>query len=357
MEYISVASWDATDEQSAAFFDSLREHRNVSVVMFNGIILEKKGCTALSALLENPGSNIHTLYLVNINIPDPEVEDSLDGVDDECISIISNALIQNRTLRSLSLSCSVLSATGWNTLSSFLSHHTCTLEILLLGGCRLGDEGITSLGEALTVNKSLKCLDLGSFDSITLAGCQELSKCLRTSTSALEELFLEYRNMNDEKILVLIEALAGNASFKKLQVKGYGVTDGVLKVLSRLLCDKASIDGTCASNHTFCRLITERHLPPDISSLLKINENDNKSEVARHKILEQHFIGRGNVGTVNHVFASLPEIVLPLAIEYVGRNNNHGLTPMYNAVRGYPAMFHHCLGSMICRGMKRKGAV
>ena len=354
LEHIQVCTLDSTAEQSAAFFSSLSEHRRLMVVIFESIFIERMGCTALSALLENPATKIHTLHL-EYNNEDEEGID--DGIDDECTAILSNACIKNSTLRSLSLRGNSLSAAGWSMFSKFISYASCSLETLLLQGCQIGDEGVVTLADALTVNKSVKFLDLSYNESITMVGWQELSKCLRGSSSTLEELYLDGCDINDGKAFVLIATLAGNSSLKKLHLRHAVLTDTFWKGLSRLLCDNMCIESTFSSNHTFCRLFTGTSLPHGVSSLLKINENENKSEVAHHKILGQHFVGDENGSAVNHVFAGLPEIVLPFVIECLGRNNHYGLTPMYNAVRGYPAVFENCSSCMICRGIKRKAAV
>ena len=237
-------------------------------------------------------------------------------------------MINNRTLRSLSLRGNSLSATGWRMLSTFISHSTCALETLLLQDCFIGDKSIGSLADALTVRKSLKFLDLRSYNaSVTLVGWQELSRCLRGSSSTLEELYLDGCDINEEKALVLLATLTENSSLKKLQVHRATLTDMFWGGLSRLvLFDKESIESTYSSNHTFCSLYTGTSLPREISSLLKINEHENKSEVAHCMIIGQHSGGGENGGAVNHVFASLPEIVLPFVIEYLGRNNQYGLS-------------------------------
>jgi hypothetical protein len=349
LEHIRVCTRGATAEQSAAFFDSVRNHRRLLAVIFDSIIIERMGCTALAAFLDDPATKIQTLHLTHNNVD--------EGIDDECMEILSNAWINNRTLRSLSLRGNELSATGWRMLLTFISHSTCALETLLLQDCFIGDESIGSLADALTVKKSLKFLDLSYNASVTLVGWQELSRYLRGSSSTLEELYLDGCDINEEKALVLIATLAENSSLKKLQVHRAALTDTFWEGLSHLLFDKESIESTYSSNHTFCSRYTGTSLPREISSLLKINEHENKLEVAHRKIIGQHFGGGENGGAVNHVFASLPEIVLPFVIEYLGRNNQYGLTPMYNAVRGYPAACQNRASCMIPRGIKRKEAV
>jgi len=116
--------------------------------------------------------------------------------------------------------------------------------------------------------------------------------------------------------------------------------------LCRALCDETNISCTYYSNHTLQTLIVHRTLPSvlidvDIlkygSSLVTMNLNDNKFEVARQKILKTHFSGGSDY---LHVFASMPETVMPFVFAWIGRNTlGRESTLMFNVVRGFPVLF------------------
>ncbi len=66
-----------------------------------------------------------------------------------------------------------------------------------------------------------------------------------------------------------------------------------------------------------------------------MNDNENKVEVAREKILNSHFTGEAvDIG----VFARMPEALLPHAIEWIGRDRL-GFSLMYQFVAGNPLYF------------------
>jgi hypothetical protein len=66
----------------------------------------------------------------------------------------------------------------------------------------------------------------------------------------------------------------------------------------------------------------------NVSSLLEMNKQSNKSEVARKKILR----------TVNiHTFVHMRESMLPFAIEWVGRDDL-GFSLMYFVVQELPTL-------------------
>ena len=95
---------------------------------------------------------------------------------------------------------------------------------------------------------------------------------------------------------------------------------------------------------------------------LHVNGNDNKSKVARQKILERHFAGgdvdenigfaRGSTDIVQ-VVAGMPESVLVHAIEWIGRDNL-GYSVMNDFVRGFPHLFDPEDGPRAAAGRKRK---
>jgi hypothetical protein len=67
----------------------------------------------------------------------------------------------------------------------------------------------------------------------------------------------------------------------------------------------------------------------------EMNQNENKAEVARQKILQHHFL-EGNANM--HAFARFPETSMPFAMEWIGRNRD-GRTLMYNFAKEFPTLF------------------
>jgi hypothetical protein len=69
-----------------------------------------------------------------------------------------------------------------------------------------------------------------------------------------------------------------------------------------------------------------------------MNANEDKAEVARQKIMKQHFPVVVTEEVNMLVFARMPETVMPFAIEWIGRTDL-GLSLMYNVARGLPTLF------------------
>lgn len=297
------------------------------------------------------------------------------------IEILCNAIITNKCLRLLDLAeigdlsrCCV-------SLSMVLSHPMCSLEELSLKDNEIGDEGIICLGSALAVNKTLRRLNSSDNGEISLVGWEEFSTCLATPHSALKELILERCNVDNEKAEVLFSALRENTSLKILNIwdndyftlRGFfaffhvlpgskcaieelrihlpdGLDDEDMEheweIVFRALCDTRSIESTYSSNHIFhtsevfdCMVEYSEDeygtLLEEIHTMLSMNKNPNKAEVARKKILMYHF-SKGNSGI--NALTCLHETVLPHAIEWMGRDEL-GYSSMFRFVQSLPMLF------------------
>ncbi len=249
----------------------------------------------------------------------------------------------------------------------------------------MDDEGITCLGDALTVNKSLKHLNLTWNESITLEGWQGFASILSIPNYTLRTIVLSQCEINDEEASVITTALAEKTSVKVLDmshnlISNSGlvlvfnvllnckpsleklllreneiivdeVTDTEWSILSLALCDTCSIDMTHSSNHHFHTLELsdgdEEGIPDDILSRMRMNKNENKLEVEHEKILKHHFSAADSVRKV----ASMSETLLPFLIALIGRSKD-GYSAMHNHVRGMPTLFDIRNSSQV--GIKRK---
>jgi hypothetical protein len=349
-------------------FASLTAYNNLYEIAVRDSSIELKGWMALSELLQNPTSKIHKLELQGTTL------------DDDCITTLSISLIRNNSVKLLNMRINPeVSATGVGKFCEVLSHRSCTIENLKIGDDIMDINFTTNLGDALAVNTSLKYLSWN--DPLPLEGLRGFAQCLRNPISSLEELDLSNCGINDEGLIVLIRAVQGSVSLKQLLFGGNlvtkrglmvifnsllngGLTLEVLdlhendinfdalteehwRVLCRALCDNSSIDSTFCSNHTLHGFRLDvfdedadnwlNEIVCHIESSLEINRRTKcKEEAAREKILKHHFVGGEN--TSINVFARMPEIVLPFAIEWIGRNSL-GYSLMYLFVQQFPLLF------------------
>jgi hypothetical protein len=131
-------------------------------------------------------------------------------------------------------------------------------------------------------------------------------------------------------------ALANNTSMRKLII-GHETSSSVREAISRVLCDKSSIDSTFSSCHSLHTIAyRQSDIQDDCEYYLQMNKNDDIAEVARRKIFEEHF-SEAKLDTNVQMFARLPASVLP---EWIGRDGL-GYSLMFRFVQSIPALVAH----------------
>ena len=109
---------------------------------------------------------------------------------------------------------------------------------------------------------------------------------------------------------------------------------------------------TYNSNHTLHELGDEDYydamnFPDDLVLLLELNENKDKTEVARQKILQTHFSTEDNDTSNIQELLDMELEVIPTAIAWIGRSSHNGwrgmnvsgLSLLYNLIRRVPDLF------------------
>ena len=235
LERISLNGNNLGGKRVTKFINALQDHRNLLELEIVDNSMSRIGFLALSKLLQHPKSKIHCL----------KVGDSFTSqhsFGDEYITILTGALVVNKTIKILAFDGHNVTANGWRVFSCILFSPICSLERLTLHGVRLDDEGITFIGDSLVKNKVLNYLNLSYNSQITPVGWQGFSICLRSSTCALQELDLSscgavngiagglatntsvktmnisYCRINDAGAIEIADSLAVNSSLKVLKI-------------------------------------------------------------------------------------------------------------------------------------------
>ena len=276
-----------------------------------------------------------------------------NNIDDGGMTVLSNLLGNNTALKSLNLTNNrFITPAGWQAFFNRLQTCHLVLEELDLTFNTIDDAGIPPLAIALSNASSLSRLRLGDNSSVTPAGWMALSTLLRPGSS-LEELYLTSgNNINDETVIGFANVLVNNTSTKTLKLGYSGSTITLMgwEAITNVLCNKSSIDSIYRSNHTLQNVGWVDNRPDDLLSYLKLNENDNKSEVARQKILQHHFLSGDNINIDE--FLDMDMEVLPHAIAWIGRDGT-GQSLLFKLVQSMPTLFHSDM-KVDAIGYKRK---
>jgi len=410
LQRIDLSSNEIDDDAAKELIESLNGYGSLVELSLGHNFIRVKGCAALEKLISSPTSNLKELDLQSNRIDDKAIailtrslakntsikkvdlgdnygvtddgwqhfftclqnpSSSIEQLDlganriaDQGIISLGNALAKNTTLECLDLSSSSslqhfvpITADGWRSFFTSLRNSKSVVQDILLRGCGIDEEGLAILADALNNNSTLKILDLSKNPQVTAASWRRFfTACLRSPKSSLEGLFL-CENLAEEADELMADLAGAIAHNDKLEAIDLGENPSITKTgwshFSRLLCDKSSITSIYESNHTVNYFGPER-LPLDLDDLVKLNEHENKKEVAREKILRHYFQDGANI----QEFLDMKLKVLPHAMAWLGGESswtggkNTGRTPLYQLLRSLPSLFES--QSSRLTGRKRK---
>ena len=164
-------------------------------------LLDSKCVSILSEILKT-NKTIKRLVLVS---------SSLTGG----IKQVSDSLFNNETLEQLAL-CDVTGITDEDMthLSTILATNT-TLKELRLINCNITDNGVRYICEGLTKNQTLTMLDIGRNRQITSVSTSTIVDLIQTTTS-LTTLYLDKTSLNNDDIKTICTSLTKNTTIREL---------------------------------------------------------------------------------------------------------------------------------------------
>jgi len=158
---------------------------------------------------------------------------TINHLTDATAISLSNALLHNITLKSLSLTGNRNGTnSGWIILATSLRE--IMLEKLHISDNFIDGMGITAIAESLENNSSIRELDL-SYNSIGDIGVTALSTVLRHPISALEKLDVKWNSIGEMGATVIADALENNFSLRELSLSGNSIGDIGVTSISNVL--------------------------------------------------------------------------------------------------------------------------
>ncbi|KAL3771393.1 hypothetical protein ACHAWU_004666 [Discostella pseudostelligera] len=210
LERLDIRHCEIGDEMAACLVAALNSAPSLVELGLSDNGIGMWCCKAFGILLTNTEFKIHLLDLGG------------NGLDDKCIEILANALIQNSTIRVLHLHFShLVTSLGWSKFSAYLSNSKCSLHKLVLSSNDVAHQKTSSLVNSLALNNTLKCLDFQlRSDGDQCIAWHSISPCFRSPNSALERLDIELVGIDDEGAPAIALLLAENTSLKALDISG-----------------------------------------------------------------------------------------------------------------------------------------
>ena len=177
------------------------------------------------------GSGVKQLWLYNTGIWEPDCEALCEllksshslqdlhihqnNLSSVSVATIITGLSDNSSLMTLNISNSHFSMANVDSLASILRDRSkCTLTMLWLRDCHIGEQGASELAAALCKNSTLKRLYL-DHNPIGMEGASSISDMLQHNT-LLEVLNLHDDSVGEEGVHVLINSLKYNQTLREL---------------------------------------------------------------------------------------------------------------------------------------------
>ena len=268
---------------------------------------------------------------------------------------LAHALGNNTTLTRLDISDnSTVSSNGWRNFFNLLRNNNGTLELLHIDNNNIVEQDVRLMVDCLGSISSLTHLRVKVDSGITTIGWQTLSSLLQHPNLSLEQLYIG-NAANDVAMVAFVNSLTANTTLEMLEfgsVDTTAFTPVVWDTLINLLCDDTNIERISNSNHTLHDLDLHGCVPAPLSVLLGLNQNANKTEVVRQKIINYYFLnGENNM----EEFVDMEVNVLPHVIAWTGRDGN-GFSLLYCLVQSMPSLFDpdSKAAKLAAAGSKRK---
>ena len=133
------------------------------------------------------------------------------------IKQVSNSLVNNKTLEELWLyHVTDITDEDMTHLSNMLVSNT-TLKELELYNCNITDNGVRYICEGLTKNQTLTMLNIGHNPQITSVSTSTIADLIQTTTS-LTTLYLHYTSLNNDDIKTICTSLTKTSTVRTLHL-------------------------------------------------------------------------------------------------------------------------------------------
>ena len=196
----SISLWYSSSPESTAIIINNLNKCTVKSLYIRHTPLDSKCVSILSEILKT-NKTIKTLVLY--------ISSLTGGIKE-----VSEALFTNTTIEQLAFWSVVLTDEDIIYLSNLLTLSK-TLKELHVSSCNVTDNGVRYICEGLNKNQTLTKLNIGGNDQITSVSTSAIAELIETTTSMIE-LRLYHTSLNDEDIKTICKSLTKNTTIQTL---------------------------------------------------------------------------------------------------------------------------------------------
>mmetsp|Transcript_32331 Transcript_32331/g.47818 ORF Transcript_32331/g.47818 Transcript_32331/m.47818 type:complete len:417 (+) Transcript_32331:90-1340(+) len=220
------------------------------------------------------------------------------------------------------------------------------IKAVSISSCGVTDKSVPAITELAMVCPQLQILDL-SFNQVKEGGCDAIAAYLQHPKCKLKKLDLQYNKISNAGIRIIAGSIQSNSRLKTLRVDGNetGGKETSVDVFANLLCDRSSINATCASNHTLQKVTGCDGFPSSkiLERLLQVNQMENKIKSAREKIFMFHLEGEFDLAPFERMdLKVVVEVMGWLGKDCILRQRN--MSAFYRLLRKFP---RQCFGGYL----------
>eukprot|EP00984_Skeletonema_dohrnii_P005804 scaffold2052_cov93-Skeletonema_dohrnii-CCMP3373.AAC.2 len=287
------------------------------------------------------GDALTTLSLKSLSIQG-DYEMRFGSISEAGMEAISNGISHNTTLETLDFWRFPITVNGGLSLAEAISNNSVLALKKLILTCAVRSAQFAPSPEGWAIffdylsNSPLQDLQLGG-NNISDDVIPSMVECLNSMTSLTDLCLWECSNVTTSGWSDFFRLLKNNTSIRKCEMYGNPISNvSVVAAMSSALCDGTSVESIFSSNHTLSRIesLFSFSTDPGIKLLLKMNENDDKVEVARQKIIKYYFLEENNL----HELGRMDLGLLPRVLGYVDK---YEPARLYELVRAIPLLFHN----------------
>ncbi|EJK48503.1 hypothetical protein THAOC_32691 [Thalassiosira oceanica] len=256
---------DLNGDDMAECIPSLATCTGMRKLTLNGLNLSTNGCAALRVAFPRMAALIELSLCGN-------------SIDDDCARVLTRGLSECKQLQSLNLRSNIISDDGLDVLIQGLPT---SVDVLYLAGNEI------TLTQHLPLLRFKKLRLWGN--ALCPGGPRVIAESLANPQCRLEFLYLDRCNIGDEGVATLAEGLRNNQRLTLMSLESNNITERGWNEFSSILCDASSINATYNSNHVLRNLGGYGvRIPRYVQTMLRLNEDKEKSRVAANKILQVH---------------------------------------------------------------------